>query len=138
MADRFSVSHIRSETPGDVPHPDELSVGEVAINIADKKIFTKNVNGDIIELSNGDVLRLLMDSSGTKFKVSLMPDGFTPPMAGGWMQDPSAPANPDHGELNGAGGYWTDDGDGTYTWNGGATPPSIGHIDGGNAGSFSL
>lgn len=39
-----------SETPGNVPAAANLNVGELAINIADLKVYTKNSNQDIVEI----------------------------------------------------------------------------------------
>ena len=43
----------RSETPDAVPGPSLLARGEVAVNIADRKIYTKNSDEEIVELTNG-------------------------------------------------------------------------------------
>ncbi len=39
-----------SGTPGEVPTQGDLYVGELAVNLADRKIYTRNVGGQIIEL----------------------------------------------------------------------------------------
>lgn len=41
----------RSETPGLVPSAGSLAVGELAINLADQKIYSKDSGGNVIELS---------------------------------------------------------------------------------------
>jgi len=41
----------RSETPDAEPSAGNLAVGELAVNIADGKIFTKNTAGEIVELT---------------------------------------------------------------------------------------
>jgi len=38
----------RTETANAVPTSDDLEVGELAINIADRVIYTKNTNNDIV------------------------------------------------------------------------------------------
>lgn len=42
---------IRSETAGAVPTAGQLEVGQIAVNIADRKFFTKNAAGTVVELS---------------------------------------------------------------------------------------
>jgi hypothetical protein len=39
-----------SGVAGAVPAPSELQVGELAINTADKKLYTKNAAGEIITI----------------------------------------------------------------------------------------
>ena len=41
----------RSETAGLIPSADDLAVGEIAINLADQKIYSKDSSGTVIELS---------------------------------------------------------------------------------------
>ena len=41
----------RSETAGLVPDPSALAVGEIAINLTDQKIYSKNSSGVVVELS---------------------------------------------------------------------------------------
>jgi hypothetical protein len=38
----------RSETSGGTPTPSDLATHEIAMNPTDKKIYTKNSNGDIV------------------------------------------------------------------------------------------
>jgi surface protein len=45
--------HIRSNVAGKVPTPADLEVGEIAVNFADKKVFTKEPGGTIVELGGG-------------------------------------------------------------------------------------
>lgn len=45
----------RSSVPGKVPLASDLQIGELAVNLADSKIYTKNSNGDVIELANAEV-----------------------------------------------------------------------------------
>lgn len=42
-----------SLTPGNIPDPAALMVGEVAINIPDRKLFTKDENNQIVDLFAG-------------------------------------------------------------------------------------
>jgi len=39
----------RSETPNAIPSPADLAIGELAINLADKKIFSKDSSGLVVE-----------------------------------------------------------------------------------------
>lgn len=45
----------RSETNGAVPTTSDLEVGELAMNSANKKLFTKDSNGNIITVANFSV-----------------------------------------------------------------------------------
>lgn len=40
----------RSSVPGKVPQQSDLQVGEIAVNLADKKIFSKDGSGSVITL----------------------------------------------------------------------------------------
>ena len=42
----------RSETASSVPSSGDLEVGEVAINSADQKIYTKKSDGTVVEIAN--------------------------------------------------------------------------------------
>lgn len=48
------VTHPYSETAGNIPTPDRLLVGQIAINGADKKLYTKDSQGNIIAVG-GDI-----------------------------------------------------------------------------------
>ena len=48
------LKHIRSSVPGRVPTDAQLETGQIAINTADGKIFTKKDNGDIVALQAVD------------------------------------------------------------------------------------
>ena len=43
----------RNTTPAVVPAPGELVIGELAINAADGKLFTKKMNGTVQEIGAG-------------------------------------------------------------------------------------
>ena len=49
-----SVQHKRTSVSGNTPLPDQLEVGELALNLADKTIFTKDGSGIITQLGNND------------------------------------------------------------------------------------
>lgn len=48
------VTHPYSETAGNIPRPARLLVGQIAINGADKKLYTKDSQGNIIAVG-GDI-----------------------------------------------------------------------------------
>jgi hypothetical protein len=45
----------RSDVAGAVPSPAALAVGEIAVNTADGKAYTKNAAGEIVELTEASV-----------------------------------------------------------------------------------
>jgi hypothetical protein len=47
-----TLQHKRTSVSGNVPEPEQLEVGEIALNLADKIIFTKDGTGQVLELSN--------------------------------------------------------------------------------------
>ena len=47
-----TIIHKKSSVVGRVPLASDLEVGELALNLADKKIYTKQVGGDVIELTS--------------------------------------------------------------------------------------
>lgn len=49
-----TILHKRSDTPGNVPGPNALSAGEIAINTADGKVFIKASNGTVKTFLNAD------------------------------------------------------------------------------------
>lgn len=69
------VQHKRSETTGAVPVANSLAVGEIAVNLADGKMFSKNSTGSVVQLLSYDAdlftipetvdLGLITDSSST-------------------------------------------------------------------------
>jgi len=51
----MSITFKRSNVPGKLPSPGDLSVGEFAINFADKRIYTKSPEGDIIIVGSAPI-----------------------------------------------------------------------------------
>ena len=51
----MSLIHKTSNIPGEVPVSTQLQQGEIIINLPDKKIYTKDDNDQIIELSRNDI-----------------------------------------------------------------------------------
>lgn len=50
--DYTPITVYRSETASAVPLTSRLAVGELALNIADKKLYTKNTAEEIVEITN--------------------------------------------------------------------------------------
>lgn len=91
-----SIQFKRSHQSGKKPTSGGLQVGELAINTSDKKLFTKDENGNIIELGGGGIssyelvttaqtlkatFAYLVDVSGGALTVTLP----TAPNAGDWV-----------------------------------------------------
>ena len=51
MSERKYIQHYHSTTSGNVPAAEDLLVGEIAINVADGKIYTKNENNEVFTLN---------------------------------------------------------------------------------------
>lgn len=47
------IQILRSSTTGVVPNPSILTVGELAVNTADAKLWTKHTNGALVDLTAG-------------------------------------------------------------------------------------
>jgi len=56
------IQHKRSSIPARIPTANSLAVGELAINLADKKIYTKDGNGNVQQLNTAedDVIALVV------------------------------------------------------------------------------
>ena len=48
----------RSSTAGEKPTATDLAVGEIAINTADRKLYTKHTDGTIRELNENETSRM--------------------------------------------------------------------------------
>ena len=53
------IQHIRSQTTGDQPTASEIEVGEIAINLADLRMFTRDHNDAIQRIGGEDVAATL-------------------------------------------------------------------------------
>ena len=82
------LKHIRSSVPGRVPTDSQIEPGQIAINTADGKIFTKKDNGEIVALQavdpdfasssifQGDTSLTIVDNQdSTKASVTASVDG---------------------------------------------------------------
>ena len=54
MATNIPVQHKRSSTASNTPSAAQLEIGEIAINFADKKIYTKDASNNIILIGSAD------------------------------------------------------------------------------------
>jgi len=54
-----AIQHKRSQTTGDQPTASEISTGEIALNLADLRMFTKDHNGAIQRIGGEDVAATL-------------------------------------------------------------------------------
>lgn len=67
-----TLRHKRSTTPGAVPQPADLALGELAVNVADKKWFTKKTDGTIVCLNFLTVLdggEITVPSTATRLQT---------------------------------------------------------------------
>ena len=84
------LKHIRSSVPGRVPTDSQIETGQIAINTADGKIFTKKENGEIVALQavdpdfasssifQGDTLLKVLDAQdSTKASITASIDGVS-------------------------------------------------------------
>jgi hypothetical protein len=51
MPKESTIQHYSSSTTGNIPAAIDLATGELAINIADEKVFLKNLGGSVVSLS---------------------------------------------------------------------------------------
>jgi hypothetical protein len=75
----------RSTTTGAVPTSGQLEQGELAVNLVDKKIFTKNASGDVVDLAvatvppNVKVANYTLAKSDTGNHISISGGDITVP-----------------------------------------------------------
>ena len=63
--DRQIIQHKRNGEIGKKPRPEDLELGEIAINYADESIFIKNNSGEIVEfLSMKRIQQMIKDALG--------------------------------------------------------------------------
>ena len=62
----------KSSVVGKTPLTSDLDIGEVAINLADKKIFTKDAAGDILQLGNTEEARIPIQADVALVKGDLV------------------------------------------------------------------
>lgn len=64
-------SHYRTSVPGRVPAPEDMEVGEIAMNIADQVLFTKTSDGQVVRIST-------VSYSKTEMDRKFLPQGILP------------------------------------------------------------
>jgi hypothetical protein len=52
----------RSSVPGRIPSSSDLNVGELAINLADKILFSKDASGNVFQVSAGSSSNVTLES----------------------------------------------------------------------------
>lgn len=52
MVNKLTLQHKRSSVAGNKPTAAQIAIGELAVNFADKKLYTKDASGNIIEIPN--------------------------------------------------------------------------------------
>jgi hypothetical protein len=63
--DRQIIQHKRNGEIGKKPRPEDLELGEIAINYVDESIFIKNDSGEIVEfLSIKRIQQMIIDALG--------------------------------------------------------------------------
>lgn len=65
MAKESTIQHYTSSTTGNTPSAVDLASGELAINIADEKVFLKNLLGNVVSLSQSKDLSGAFASKAT-------------------------------------------------------------------------
>jgi hypothetical protein len=70
MANKIKIKN--SNVKGKIPTPADLDVAELAINLADKKVFTKEPGGTVVELANYADTQEVFD--GTVTDKAIAPD----------------------------------------------------------------
>ena len=69
--DRFK--HKRTSVSGKVPKPEDLVVSQLAVNFPDKKLYTKDAKGNVINLSGDEpiiVVDRIVEDANTSFSVN--------------------------------------------------------------------
>ena len=69
MSTNTTIRHKRSSVSGNVPDSDQIDVGELAINFPDQTLYTKDGEGQIIELCGHDsaLVQDQIDSNATSY-----------------------------------------------------------------------
>jgi hypothetical protein len=77
--DRQIIQHKRSDEIGKKPKPEDLALGEIAINYADESIFIKNNNGEIVEFLSAKRIQQLIDKALGSIDAGIIGSGSTTP-----------------------------------------------------------
>ena len=70
MSEKNHLKHLRSKVSGKVPASDKMIESQLAMNIRDKKLFTKDEDGNVIPLS-GDAPLTVVDEIVTSASTSI-------------------------------------------------------------------
>jgi len=81
MATYPPIQFIRSSTPGAQPTTSDILVGELAINLQDRRVYTKDTGGNIIELGfnkdyDSDILYLIQRQLLADSDIDLIKHNF--------------------------------------------------------------
>src|SRR6056300_1231872 len=60
----------KSSISGNIPTAEQLDVGEVAVNLADQKLFSKTATGDVVEIGGASALNSFTDISYIDFDTT--------------------------------------------------------------------
>tara|TARA_R110000764_G_scaffold54804_3_gene119536 strand:+ start:145 stop:849 length:705 start_codon:yes stop_codon:yes gene_type:complete len=141
----------RSEVASRIPSSADLEVGEIAVNLADAKIFAKKQNGDVVTL-NPDVNNItnnltlpydwgsISDSDGDEYDMGLITDANDAPENAGFNELQAATFI-----LNGlnfptadgiSGQVLTTDGSGNLSWINSSTSASWQNVNNNTAASI--
>lgn len=81
----------RSSVPGKVPQPGDLEPGELAINLADRQIYSKTTAGTVISLGGSALLPEFIDSNPTNpaigqqwIRLDTVGPAYSPPNLTPW------------------------------------------------------
>lgn len=77
--DRQIIQHKRSDEIGKKPKPEDLALGEIAINYADESIFIKNNSGEIVEFLSARRIQQLIDEALGSIDAGIIGSGSTTP-----------------------------------------------------------
>ena len=67
MAKSFRYQHLRSANTGAKPSSSVIREGEIAVNLADEKLFLKNVNGEVVDfISEAKIDEKISSQSGSE------------------------------------------------------------------------
>lgn len=72
-----TIRHKRNSTPGATPGAGTLVTGELAINTADGKLFTKKENGTVVEIGAGGGSGGITSVVGTSGEIDVSTSGST-------------------------------------------------------------
>lgn len=69
-ANKTKIQVFRSTTATNVPSPSILDVGELALNTADRKLYSKHTDGTVFQIGSAGVAQAVWVESNTNFTAS--------------------------------------------------------------------